>query len=326
MTTCTVAIPVYNRRELVQRTLESALAQDAPGLDILVVDNCSDDGTWEALQRYRDPRLRLVRNERNLGLFGNFNRCLALACGAYLRFLCSDDTLTPGTLRRELALMERYPAASLLSTRGRLVDETLSPLGIQADLLGPGVYPGDEATYAALWCQLSYGKNIINYPSGVLLRRSAVELAGGFDEQLRLVGDLDFFFRVLAHGDLIVLDAVGCEVMLHSGQEGITKARSGLLVREFELLLRRTRGATVGDRRAEALRRQLPGYALWLALKFLSLRMLPEARLHLALAHSAGSMAPLRALARMAGLRALLSLTRLRFVPLSPRRADRVPT
>ena len=324
MTTITVAIPVYNRRDLVRRALDSALAQDAPGLDVLVVDNCSDDGTWEVLERYSDPRLRLVRNERNLGLFGNFNRCLELARGTYLRFLCSDDTLTPGMLRREVALMERYPTASLLTTRGRLVNEALSPLGTQADLLGPGVYGGNAAIYAALWCQLAYGKNVINYPSGVLLRSSAAERAGRFDEQLRIVGDLDFFFRVLAHGDLVVLDAIGCEIMIHTGQEGMDKARAGALVHEFELLLRRNQALLASDKQAQALRHQLPGYTLWLALKFLSLRMLPEARLHLDLARPAGFVAPVGALARIAALRALLSLTRVRFVPLRPCDAQQV--
>lgn len=318
MTTCTVAIPVYNRRALVRRALESALAQDLPGLDILVVDNCSDDGTWQALQRYTDPRLRLVRNERNLGLFGNFNRCLELTSGTYLRFLCSDDTLAPGCLRREVALMEHYPTATLLTTRGQLVDEALSPLGVQADLFGPGLYSGPQAIYATLWCQLAYGKNAINYPSGVLLRRAAAAQAGAFDEQLRVVGDLDFFFRVLAKGDLIVLDALGCEIMLHGGQEGLAKARNGALVQEFELLLRRNEAILAVDGNLAALCRQLPGYALWLALKFLRLRMLPEARLHLDLARSARLVTRLAALARMLGLRALLSLTRLRFVPLHP--------
>ena len=86
---CTVAIPVYNRRDLVQRALQSVLTQDIDDLDILVVDNCSDDGTWEALTAYRDPRLRLVRNERNVGLFGNliavWNWHTGVICAFFVR-------------------------------------------------------------------------------------------------------------------------------------------------------------------------------------------------------------------------------------------------
>jgi glycosyltransferase involved in cell wall biosynthesis len=107
--TCTVAIPVFNRKDMVQRAVASALAQPVSSLDVLVVDNCSTDGTWDALQRLSDPRLRLVRNSHNVGLFGNFNRCLDLATGTYLRFLCSDDTLAAGCLQREISEMESAP-------------------------------------------------------------------------------------------------------------------------------------------------------------------------------------------------------------------------
>src|SRR5579885_2083954 len=101
MTLCTIAIPVYNRAQLVRQALESALAQDLENTEILVIDNCSTDGTWETLHEYSDPRLRLVRNPTNVGLFGNLNRCLELAEGKYLRILCSDDRLLPGCIRTE---------------------------------------------------------------------------------------------------------------------------------------------------------------------------------------------------------------------------------
>src|SRR5450432_379001 len=98
---CSIAIPVFNRRDLVHNALRSAIAQAVPNLEILVVDNCSTDGTWEALQAIRDPRLHLVRNDSNLGLFGNFNRCLELSRGEYVCLLGSDDDLTEGFLARE---------------------------------------------------------------------------------------------------------------------------------------------------------------------------------------------------------------------------------
>lgn len=317
MTTCTVAIPVYNRRDLVSSALESALAQDLPGLDILVVDNCSDDGTWEVLQRYGDPRVRLVRNGRNLGLFGNFNRCLALARGTYLRFLCSDDALTDGCLRREVALMERYPAATLLTTRGRIVRPDGSSGGIQAGAFRPGVYAGADAVRAALWCQLFYGRNALNYPSGVLMRRDAAMRAGPFDERLRVTGDVDFFFRVLRQGAMIASDAVGCEIGEHAGQVGPQRARDGTLVREYLELLRRFEPMLAPH--AATLRRQVPGAALWLALAFWRRGLLPESALHCRLALA---LAPLPiglvAFGTIALRRALLALSGLWLLPLHP--------
>src|SRR4051794_31293108 len=81
---CTIAIPVYNREDLVRGAIESALQHQQADLEILVIDNCSTDRTAEVARSYEDPRLRVVVNDSNLGLFGNFNRCLELATGKYI--------------------------------------------------------------------------------------------------------------------------------------------------------------------------------------------------------------------------------------------------
>ena len=120
MPACTVAIPVFNQRAFIERAVRSALAQGVDGLEVVVVDNRSEDGTWEALQPFVRQGVRLHRNASNLGLFGNFNRCLELAGSPYLRLLAGDDVLASGSLRAELELMERNPRLAMLSTRGRL--------------------------------------------------------------------------------------------------------------------------------------------------------------------------------------------------------------
>ena len=152
---CTVAIPVYNRKNksLNYVALESALAQRLRDMEIVVVDDCSTDGTWEVLQTYHDSRLRLVRNERNLGLFGNFNRSLQLAQGKYICFLCSDDKLHPNCLTPEIEMMEQHENVVLLSTYGRRVDEHGNILGMQANHFPPGIYDGESAITGALWFQ-----------------------------------------------------------------------------------------------------------------------------------------------------------------------------
>ncbi|HEX3158131.1 MAG TPA: glycosyltransferase family 2 protein [Gemmatimonadaceae bacterium] len=265
---CTVAIPVFNRRALVQSAVASALSQNVEGLDVLVVDNCSTDGTWEALQEFaHDPRVRLVRNERNVGLFGNFNRCLELSRGRYLRFLCSDDRLAEDCLQGEIAVMDAHPNVSLLSTRGRQVDSSGRVLGSLAGFLAAGVYAGVDAITEVLWFKAHYGYNPLNYPSGVLLRGDALARAGSFDMALRMSGDVEYFLRVLEHGDLAVLDSVGCDVLVHPGQEGSQLDGSVLVLEEEYALVDRFRTVLVSRGRYEQVRRQLSGICLGFAQK-----------------------------------------------------------
>ena len=231
-----ILIPVFNRRSLIERCLRSAFAQEVPGLEVIVVDNCSDDGTWEALQSFRDSRLTLHRNDSNLGLFGNFNRCGTFATGDYALFLCSDDCLTPGFLASAVREMQSEPGAVLLSSRGVTVDERGRRRTI-ANAFRPGRYRGSSVVPAWFWYAFNYGSNPFNYPSGVLFRADALRACLPFRGELGAPADIDMFLRVLMHGDLLIRDQVGCEVLVHASQENRKAQASGALLRnQFDLV------------------------------------------------------------------------------------------
>jgi len=230
-----VAIPVFNRRDLVATAVQSALAQVVDGLEVVVIDNCSQDGTWEVLQGLADPRLRCLRNESNLGLFGNFNRCAAEVRGEFALFLGSDDRLEPGFLVQALSLLETEPAAALLSSRGRLIDREGRANGLIAGRFAPGRYAGRSVPAAWFWSSYHYGENPLNYPSGVVLRSSALRACLPFRADLGAPADIDLFLRVLRHGDLLVTDKIGCAVMIHEGQEGL-RARNEVTQQQLALM------------------------------------------------------------------------------------------
>ena len=323
--TCTVAIPVFNRKDMVLRAVDSALAQSVDGLEVLVVDNCSTDGTWEALQTVRDPRVRLVRNERNVGLFGNFNRCLDLANGTYLRFLCSDDALAPGCLPEEISAMEAHPDAVLLSSTARRVMSTGELLGTHADHFPPGQYDGRTAVAGVLLFKADYGLNPLNYPSGVLLRTDAAKRAGHFDTTMRMAADVDFFFRVLAAGDLLVVDRSGCDITIHRAQEGAQLSGQAVVMEEDYLLLERFGSTLASERSVRRVANQLSGLCLRFALGAWRRGDSPSVSRHLALARSHGaSLANMAvALLRLAALRVLLRSLGRRLLPAGFRRSDR---
>ena len=267
---CTIAIPVYHRMDkgLAFAAVESALTIRRSDVEILVIDDFTTDGTWAQLSRLLDGgRARLLRNERNIGLFHNFNRCLDEARGRYIRILCSDDVLEPGTLDMELAAMERHPDMALLTTRGLRVTSKGEELGLQGVALPEGYYRGDRGIAAVLRANADTGYNSMNYPSGVLIRKSAADRAGRFRSDMRMSGDLEYFLRVMRHGALGVLNRVGCRITVHVHQEGARLSREPLvmeelfqLVHEFQPVLRRY-GIDSEVRRA------LAGLSAWQALR-----------------------------------------------------------
>ncbi len=95
-----ILIPVFNREKMIEECIQSALAQTYTDFEIIVVDNASEDGTWAICQKFAesDSRIRVFRNESNIGPVKNWERCIKEAVGDYGKFLFSDDLMLPDFL------------------------------------------------------------------------------------------------------------------------------------------------------------------------------------------------------------------------------------
>lgn len=124
----TVFIPVYNRERYVAEAIDSVLAQTFPDFELLVVDDGSTDATRTVVAAYDDPRVRLVCNERNLGIPATRNRGLAEARGEYIALLDSDDWCYPQRLGRQAAFLDANPDYAEIGTWGRAMDSEGRPL------------------------------------------------------------------------------------------------------------------------------------------------------------------------------------------------------
>jgi glycosyltransferase involved in cell wall biosynthesis len=274
-----VCIPVFNQERFVAQAVRSALRQDVTPLEVLVVDNQSNDGTWEVIRSIADPRLRSYRNEFNIGMFGNFNRCLQLAAGEFIRFLCADDLLTPGTLAKEVAIMRAHPNVSVVSTNYSYVDSLGKPVGDVETLLSKGCYSGELLIEMALRSLARSGQNVFSFPSGVLVRADAARQAGTFDTSLDGLADIDYWLRCLEYGDGYLMDHVGCVVTEHEHRASNDLFWQGKFMRgHWELVFRRIGWLTTAGVDTRALLSQLSGRCLWYVLKSL-LRAKPHSAL-----------------------------------------------
>lgn len=234
--TCSVLIPVYNGKKTILRAIESAEQQGDAVTEIIVVDNQSDDGTWELLQSLTHPKIRLHRNPSNLGLFGNFNSCLAKAQGEIIVFLCADDRFYPQTIQACLKPFSESPALAVVNAQGWAVDEEGQKLKNLGAFLREGRYSGKEAKERMLLFHSSTGHNPFNYPGGVFMRRRLIE-GLTFDTGQRRCGDIDFFYRALERGDLEMVATPVCEITFHAQQEGRGRREEPIEMVEFEAII-----------------------------------------------------------------------------------------
>ena len=199
--TVTVVIANYNYRNFVAEAIESVLAQTIAPDEIIVIDDCSTDGSEEVIQRY--DGVRFVRNEANLGIVANFNKAVSLSSGDLIAILGADNRMRSDYVERCKAALDSSPEVGIVYT-----DMTI--FGARAKLLADevGAQPIGESLLERwpvfLWqfpdptpevLARIAERNFIHGSS--MYRRAAFEAVGGYRE---VTGpeDQDLFRRMLA--------------------------------------------------------------------------------------------------------------------------------
>lgn len=113
-----IIIPVYNREEIVCRSIDSALSQTYGNIEIIISDNASTDGTWGVLKNYasKDKRIKIYRNENNLGPVKNWEQCLNHVSGEYIKILWSDDSMDSSFIEKAIPFIKDRSVGFVYST------------------------------------------------------------------------------------------------------------------------------------------------------------------------------------------------------------------
>lgn len=229
-----VVIPSFNRGYCVARAIDSALAQTHRAVELLVIDDGStDDTAVQIATRYGDDeRVRYVAQD-NQGVAGARNTALALARGAYVALLDSDDTWAPWKLALQVRCMQARPEIGMIWTDMAAVDaegRVVSPRYLRTmyhayryfsagELFAERVplsevapELSDEVGDAELHVGDLYGPMVMGnlvHTSTVMLSRARLERVGGFDTSLRHAGeDYEFFLRTCREGPVGFADVV----------------------------------------------------------------------------------------------------------------------
>lgn len=226
----TVLIPVYNRAEYVGDAIASVLAQTFTDFELLVIDDGSTDASAEVVEGFRDPRLRLVRNEANLGIPTTRNKGLALVRGTYLAMLDSDDRAEPDRLARQVAFLDRNPEIALLGGNTRRLGRRRWRL---KTLLAPRPL-APEAIRARLLFRCCVAQTTI-------MGRTEVLRAFGYAEAFAASQDFELFARLAEAHSIANLPNVLVQYRQHAGQmsrrrEIVTETQLAILGRQLERL------------------------------------------------------------------------------------------
>jgi len=129
----TVLLPVYNGAQYITETLDSLLSQSFKDFEILLIDDCSTDNTEEIVKSIKDPRIKYLKNEKNLRLVATLNRGLDLINTKYIIRMDADDLSTDGRFQAQVDYMEANPEIGIssgdLELFGNESGSAVAPLG-----------------------------------------------------------------------------------------------------------------------------------------------------------------------------------------------------
>lgn len=223
----TVLMSVYNGERFLRESIDSVLAQTFRDFELLLINDGSSDGSRAILaDRASDARIRIIDNERNIGLTASLNAGLAAARGEYVARHDADDVAAPTRLEKQVRALDERPEIAVLGTAVRTIDEHGRQLRSTA-------FPRCTTPISIRW-QLLFEPPFAH--SSVMFRRSVVfEMLGGYDERYRTSQDFELWSRVARTHALSNLPEALIDFRSHGGSvsaryttEGIEKVRETL--------------------------------------------------------------------------------------------------
>jgi len=281
----TVVIPTHNRRDTVMATVRMALAQRGVDVEVVVVDDGSSDGTFEALAALDDGRLRVIRHEVALNVARARNAGIAAARAPWIALLDDDDRWPPDKLRVQLDAAARSGADFVYGS------------ALTVDLAGHPEEVWDAPAPEDLRRHIRRQNQVPAGSSNIMISRALLDCAGVFDPRLHHLADWDLWIRLAERGRGAHVSQLVVGYVVHGGNMHVTDTMAA--IREARLVAAKHRRSHLPGRFG------LAPFLHWIASGYLGAGRRPLAFLGYA---AAAVTARTRSQARRSALSALRTL------------------
>lgn len=202
----TIITASFNAATLIQRCIESVKAQDCPGVDHVVIDGGSNDGTLDVLRRNANTLAAWI-SEPDQGIYDAWNKGLAIARGEWIGFLGADDVLLPGALSLYAESIRANAGAEYISSKVRHV-----------------YGDGRSRIIGETWSWPRFQRLMTVAHPGSLHRKSIFQRLGLYDTSYRITGDYELLLRAGSTLNAVFLP----QVTVQMGGGGVSDSRAAL--------------------------------------------------------------------------------------------------
>lgn len=180
-----VVIPAFNAQQFIAKTVESVLSQTFREIEVVIVDDASTDSTFSIISAIakKDGRVRVYRNDRNLGTIRTLNRAIEHSVGRYIARMDADDLSDPARIEKQLALLKAHPDVGIVGCGLLIINEVRSERSTIVRPCDDGSLRLEMAKYTPI------GANC-------MIRRSVLEEVGLFDTEIGAEEELEIMIRI----------------------------------------------------------------------------------------------------------------------------------
>lgn len=187
-TQITVLMPVYNSEKYLKEAMESILSQSFRNFEFLIINDGSLDNSFNIISSYKDPRIRLVQNNKNRGLIYSLNKGIKLSKGELIARMDADDISRPDRLEKQVKYMTTHPEVIVCGSDIGVINNIGKFLYYQPTLLRDK----QIRNCMVVTCPLVH-------PS-VIYRKNTIVEVGGYDTRAYVVEDYDLWVKLMTEG------------------------------------------------------------------------------------------------------------------------------
>lgn len=210
----TVLMPVYNAEIFLKEAIDSILNQTFNDFEFIIINDGSTDQTARILQEYKDPRILIFNNQKNLGVVKSRNLGIKIAKGRYIALMDSDDISFPERLQKQVNYLDSHPFCDVIATK-------IQPVDIGRNIIEKWQDDQKNVTYEQIKKQLPIGDCIAN-PTTVI--KSSVIKKYEYNEKLSHSSDYELWLRLCS--DKIKIEKLNEELVYYRVRPSSITARS----------------------------------------------------------------------------------------------------
>ena len=228
-----IFINAYNSENFILEAVGSVLNQSYKNIQLVVIDDCSTDKTYELLKTVKDNRLELYKNEVNMGISYTCNRGIDLCRGEYIAHIDSDDVWMVNMLEKQVGFLEQNPKygacfsqADIIDSSGKLCNDTHSEL--------KEIYNMYNLPQEKMFRYFIENPNRLSH-SSVVAKASVVKQIGHHRLSTRYLHDYDYWLRMIMHCEIYILQEALTMIRVHNDSNS-TMNESKWIAHDNELL------------------------------------------------------------------------------------------